>query len=221
MSSIFTSSIGKKFLMSLAGIFLITFLLVHMGINLLVILYDDPMVYNKAAHFMSTNKLIKIFEIILFGGLLLHIIYALILQFQNWLARPKRYYKATKSDTSAFSKWMIHTAIIVLTFIVIHMVDFYFKAKFGQTPEIVSDGVHYHDLATMIKDKFVMSGFVIFYVLSFVFLGFHLIHGFQSAFKTLGINNKKYTPVIQALSIIYTIIVVAGFTSIPLVIYFQ
>jgi succinate dehydrogenase / fumarate reductase cytochrome b subunit len=221
MSSIFTSSIGKKFLMSLAGIFLITFLLVHLGINLLVILYNDPMVYNKAAHFMSTNKLIKIFEIILFGGFLLHIIYALILQLQNWLARPKRYYKTPKSDTSPFSKWMIHTAIIVLTFIVIHMVDFYFKAKFGQAPEIVFDGVHYHDLATMIKEKFVLVGFVLFYVLSFAFLGFHLIHGFQSAFKTLGINNKKYTPFILALSIIYTIIVVAGFTSIPLVIYFQ
>ena len=221
MSGIFTSSIGKKFLMSLAGIFLITFLLVHMGINLLVILYDDPMVYNTAAHFMSTNKLIKIFEIVLFGGLLLHIIYALILQFQNWLARPKRYYKATKSDTSAFSKWMIHTAVIILVFIVIHMADFYFKAKFGQAPEIISDGVHYHDLATMVTEKFLIPGFVIFYIVSFIFLGFHLIHGFQSAFKTLGINNKKYTPVIQALSIIYTIIVVAGFTSIPLVIYFQ
>jgi succinate dehydrogenase / fumarate reductase, cytochrome b subunit len=221
MSSIFTSSIGKKFLMSLAGIFLITFLLVHMGINLLVVLYDDPMVYNKAAHFMSTNKLIKIFEIALFGGFLLHIIYALILQLQNWLARPTRYYRKTQSDTSAFSKWMIHTAIIVLTFIVIHMADFYFKAKFGQAPEIVSDGIHYHDLATMITEKFLLPGFVIFYILSFVFLGFHLIHGFQSAFKTLGINNKKYTPFIQALSIAYTIIVVAGFTAIPLVIYFQ
>ena len=94
MSSIFTSSIGKKLLMSLAGIFLITFLLVHMGINLLVIIFDDPMVYNKAAHFMSSNILIKIFEIVLFGGLLLHVIYALILQTQNWIARHRRYTKA-------------------------------------------------------------------------------------------------------------------------------
>ena len=76
--------------MSLAGIFLITFLLVHLGINLLIVIFDDPMVYNKAAHFMSTNILIKIFEIVLFGGILLHIIYALILQIQNWMARPVR-----------------------------------------------------------------------------------------------------------------------------------
>src|SRR6056297_328443 len=80
MSTIFTSSIGKKLLMSLAGIFLLTFLVVHLGINLLVILYDDPMVFNRAAHFMGTNKIIKVMEIILFGGFLLHIIYALILQ---------------------------------------------------------------------------------------------------------------------------------------------
>jgi len=79
--------------MSLAGIFLILFLLVHLGINLLVILFDDPMVYNSAAHFMSSNIVIKIFEIILIGGLLLHVIYALFLQVQNWIARPNRYSK--------------------------------------------------------------------------------------------------------------------------------
>lgn len=219
MSSIFTSSIGKKFLMSLAGIFLITFLLVHLGINLLVILNEDPMVFNRAAHFMSTNKVIKIFEIVLFGGFLLHIIYALILQVQNWLARPKRYHKMTRSDTSAFSRWMIHTALIVFAFLAIHLADFYFKAKFGDIGDTSEEGVH--DLAALIIDKFQMPGFVIFYVASFIFLGFHLIHGFQSAFKTLGLNNKTYTPVIQVLSILYTVIVVGGFTAIPIVIYFQ
>jgi len=219
MSSIFTSSIGKKFLMSLAGIFLITFLLVHLGINLLVILNDDPMVFNRAAHFMGTNKVIKVFEIVLFGGFLLHIIYALILQIQNWLARPKRYHKFTRSDTSAFSRWMIHTALIILAFLLIHMADFYFKAKFGDVAETSEEGVH--DLASLVLDKFEMPGFVIFYVASFIFLGFHLIHGFQSAFKTLGLNNKTYTPFIQVLSILYTIAVVGGFTAIPIVIYFQ
>ncbi len=219
MSSIFTSSIGKKLLMSLAGLFLITFLLVHLGINLLVILNDDPMVFNKAAHFMGTNKLIKVFEIILFAGFLLHIIYALILQVQNWLARPHRYSKMTRSETSAFSRWMIHTAVIVLTFLVIHLVDFYFKAKFGHVGSTPEPGVH--DLATLILEKFEIPGYVIFYIAAFIFLGFHLIHGFQSAFKTLGINNKSYTPIIQVLSILYTVIVVGGFTAIPLVIYFQ
>ena len=203
MSGIFTSSIGKKLLMSLAGIFLIVFLLVHMGINLLVIIYEDPMVYNKAAHFMTSNILIKIFEIILFGGFLLHIIYALILQIQNWIARPSRYNKANYSNTSFFSKFMIHTAAITLVFLVIHMMDFYIKAKFGHATETIVDGVIYHDFASEIVDKFKMLPFVIFYIAAFIFLGFHLVHGFQSAFKTLGMDNRKYTPVIQALSILY------------------
>jgi len=207
--------------MSLAGIFLITFLLVHMGLNLLVILNDDPMVFNRAAHFMGTNKLIKVVEIVLFLSILLHVIYALILQVQNWLARPKRYQKVTKSETSPFSRWMIHTAIIVLVFIAIHMVDFYFKAKFGGVNDVVVDGKHYHDLATLVIEKFQLPAFVIFYIASFLFLGFHLIHAFQSAFKTLGLNNKTYTPVIQVLGILYTIVIVSGFTAIPLVIYFQ
>ncbi len=221
MSGILTSSIGKKLLMSLAGLFLITFLLVHMGLNLLVVIFDDPMVYNKAAHFMSRNILIKIFEIVLFGGLLLHVIYALILQIQNWIARPRRYHKANYSNTSFFSKFMIHTAAITLIFLIIHFMDFYFKAKFGHATEIIVDGVVYHDFATEILDKFKMLPFVIFYIAAFIFLGFHLAHGFQSAFKTLGIDNRKWTPVIQVLAIIYTTIVVAGYSIIPLITYFS
>jgi succinate dehydrogenase / fumarate reductase cytochrome b subunit len=221
MSTIFTSSIGKKLLMSLAGIFLVIFLLVHLGINLLVIIAEDPMVFNKAAHFMSTNILIKIFEIVLFGGILLHVIYALILQIQNWVARPKRYLKANYSNTSFFSKFMIHTAVIILVFLAIHFVDFYFRAKFGHGAEILVDGELYHDFSSEVEDKFRMVPFVVFYIAAFIFLGFHLIHGFQSAFKTLGIENKRYTPVIQVLAIIYTVTVVGGFSLIPLLIYFS
>jgi len=220
MSSIFTSSIGKKLLMSLAGIFLLTFLLVHLGINLLIVIFDDPMVFNKAAHIMSTNILIKIFEIVLFGGILLHVIYALILQIQNWIARPKRYNKANYSNTSFFSKFMIHTALITLVFLVIHFMDFYIKAKFGHAAEVIVDGVVYHDFASEMVDKFKMLPFVIFYIAAFIFLGFHLVHGFQSAFKTLGMDHKKYTPVVQFLAIIYTAIIVGGFTFIPVYIYF-
>ena len=221
MSTILTSSIGKKLMMSLAGFFLIVFLLVHMGINLLVIIYDDPMVYNKAAHFMSTNILIKIFEIVLFGGILLHIIYALVLQIQNWIARPNRYYKANYSNTSFFSKFMIHTAVIILVFLVIHIVDFYIKAKFGHGKTLMVDGEVYHDFATEIENKFRMLPFVVFYISAFVFLGFHLVHGFQSAFKTLGFENQRYTPVIQALAITYSVVIVGGYSMIPLMIYFS
>jgi succinate dehydrogenase / fumarate reductase cytochrome b subunit len=207
--------------MSLAGAFLLVFLLLHMGINLLVIIYEDPMVYNKAAHFMSSNIIIKIFEFVLLGGILLHLIYALVLQIQNWLARPRRYVKTNYSNTSFFSKFMIHTAIIILVFLAIHFVDFYFKAKFGHAQTILVDGVEYHDFASEIEDKFKLLPYVVFYIAAFVFLGFHLVHGFQSAFKTLGYDNRRYTPVIQALAILYSVIVVAGYSLIPLMIYFE
>jgi succinate dehydrogenase / fumarate reductase cytochrome b subunit len=221
MSNIFTSSIGKKFMMALAGIFLIVFLLVHLVINLLVIIFEDPMVYNRAAHFMSSNIVVKIVEIVLFAGILLHVIYALILQTQNWIARPKRYHKANFANTSFFSKFMIHTAVIILVFLVIHFVDFYIKAKFGNAAEVHVDGVAYHDFATEIVDKFKVLPFVIFYIAAFVFLGFHLIHGFSSAFKTLGWDNRKYTPAIEFLAIVYTVVVVGGFSIIPVLIYFK
>ncbi len=116
---------------------------------------------------------------------------------------------------------MIHTAIITLVFLAIHFVDFYFKAKFGHAETLLVDGVIYHDFATEIVDKFKMLPFVVFYIAAFVFLGFHLVHGFQSAFKTYGLDNRRFTPVIQALAIVYSVIVVGGYTMIPLMIYFS
>ncbi len=221
MSNIFNSSIGKKLMMALAGLFLATFLLVHLGINLTLIIFEDPRIFNIAAHFMASNILIKIFEIVLFGGILLHIIYGLIVQVLNWIARPIGYKVSNPAQTSFFSKFMIHTALIILVFLVIHLFDFYFKAKFGHghVAEITYNGKLYHDLGTMVIEKFQILWVVISYIAFFLFLGFHLLHGFGSAFQTLGLNHKLYTPVIKSLGYIYTFIVVAGFIVIPLWIY--
>ena len=209
-------------MMALAGLFLVLFLLVHLGINSLLIIFEDTRTFNIAAHFMGTNIVIKVFEIVLFGGFILHILYGIIIQIYNWIARPVGYKVDNYSMTSFFSKFMIHTAIIVLVFLAIHLADFYFKAKFakGAVETIMYDGKEYHDLGALVIEKFQILGFVVFYIASFLFLGFHLLHGFQSAFQTLGINHKKYTPAIKTIGVVYTIIVVAGFTTIPLVIYF-
>ena len=218
MSNIFNSSIGKKLLMALVGLFLAIFLLVHLGINLTLIIFDDPRIFNIAAHFMATNVIIKVFEIVLFGGILLHIIYGLLLQLLNWIARPIRYKVYNTAQTSFFSKFMIHTALVILVFLVIHLFDFYFKAKFGHghVAEVTYNGKLYHDLGTMVIEKFQILWVDIFYIACFIFLGFHLLHSFQSAFQTLGLNHKVYTPVIKNLGYIYTFIVVAGFTIIPI-----
>ena len=221
MANFFASSIGKKIMMAAAGLFLVVFLLVHLGINSLLILFEETDNFNVAAHFMGTNVVIKVFEILLFAGFLLHIIYGLVLQVQNWIARPKNYKVTNYSQTSFFSKFMIHTAIIIFVFLAIHLSDFYFKAKFfGEVPDVMINGEKYHDLGSLVIAKFQYPGFILFYVVSFIFLGFHLVHGFQSGFKTIGMENKSYASTINKIGIVYTVFVVAGFTAIPLVIYF-
>lgn len=222
MGNMFKSSIGKKLIMSLAGLFLITFLVVHMGINLLLIFSDSTDSFNIAAHFMATNPIVKIMEITLFGGFLLHMIYGVIVSVQNMVARGSvRYKVSNNSQLSIFSKYMFHTAIIITIFLVIHLVDFYLKAKlFHGAEEVTINGVDMHNLGALVVAKFQIGGYVAFYVLSLLLLAFHLHHGFQSAFQTLGINHKKYTPAIKTLGVLYSIFIPLGFIAIPIVIYF-
>ncbi len=220
MSNLFSSSIGKKLLMSLAGLFLIIFLIVHLGINLLVLL-ESPEAFNRAAHFMGTNVIIKIMEIVLFGGFLLHVIYACIVTIQNWIARPKGYKKANYSQTSVFSKYMVHTAVVLTIFLVLHLLDFYIKSEFfGEIEEVNYDGKIVYDLASLVIARFQIKWVVWVYLIALLGLGFHLHHGFQSAFQTLGINHPVYTPVIKATGIIYTVLITAGFMSIPVLVYY-
>ena len=222
MSKFFSSSIGKKLIMSLAGLFLISFLIVHLGINLLLILFESHDPFNIAAHFMGTNIVIKVFEVVLFGGFILHMIYGVVLAIQNMISRGSVKYKMTNhSQTSFFSKYMFHTAIIITVFLVIHIADFYVGSKFlGKAPEVMIHGKPHHDLAWLVYQRFEMLGFVIFYVVCMLILAFHLHHGFQSAFQTLGINHKTYTPTIKAIGVIYSIVVPLGFMLIPIYIYF-
>jgi succinate dehydrogenase / fumarate reductase cytochrome b subunit len=222
MSNIIASSIGKKLIMSLAGLFLIIFLVIHLSINLSLIFSDSREVFNTAAHFMSSNVIIKIIEIVLFGGFILHMFYGYYLQIKNWIARGRGYNVTNYSQTSFFSKFMIHTAVIITVFLIIHLSDFYFKSKFfGEVPEVFYNGKSYHDLGILVIEKFKIPGFVIFYIACFLFLAFHLLHGFWSAFQTLGLDHKVYTPVIKVIGILYTIAITAGFTLIPVYIYFK
>ncbi len=221
MSNIFKFSVGKKLLMSLAGLFLITFLIVHLGINLLLIFNGKEEAFNKAANFMGTNPVIKVMEIVLFGGFLLHIVFGVFVSIQNMMARPVGYKVKNNSQQSFFSKYMFHTAIIVGIFIVLHLFDFYIKAKFieGGVQDVVYDGKHYHDLATLVVQRFEILWVVIVYVIAMFGLGFHLHHGFQSAFQTIGLNHPVYSPMIKGIGLIYTFVVTLGFMAIPIIVY--
>jgi succinate dehydrogenase / fumarate reductase, cytochrome b subunit len=210
---LFYSSIAKKVVMALAGLFLITFLLVHLGINLLLMCNDDGAAFMVAVDFMATNPLIKVMEIFLMGGFAIHIIIGVIIQIQNWMARPVRYKVEGYSHLSFFSKYMIYTGAIIFVFLCIHFFNFYFvKLGFVSPPE----GINQHDFYQMATLLFADKFYAILYVILMVFLGFHLHHAFQSAFQTMGLNHTKYTPVIKALGTIYAIVVPLGFASIPL-----
>jgi len=221
MGSTFYSSLTKKYVMSLAGLFLMTFLFVHLAINLLLLIDDSRGLFNTVAHFMGTNPLIQTFQWVLFGGFAIHMIFGVILQIQNWIARPKRYKKKAVSEDNYFSKFMIHTGIVVIIFLVIHLADFFLKKMAGTVPEIHhGDLSGMEDMGILVLEKFKMIGYVIFYVVALVILGFHLDHAFQSAFQSLGLNHKKYTPVIKWLSHFVAIVLAVGYISIPVCIYF-
>jgi succinate dehydrogenase / fumarate reductase cytochrome b subunit len=215
------SSITKKVIMSLAGLFLITFLLVHLGLNLTLLFDKSREVFNLAAHFMATNPLIKVFEVVLFGGILIHIFWGITLYFQNRAARPQQYYVSNNSQQSVFSKYMIHTGVIILAFLVLHLMDFWFKAKFiGGMPEVSIDGKTYEDMGLLVVEKFKNPIFSAIYVGFLLLLGFHLDHAFQSALQSVGLNHSKYTPFFKAFSRILAIVITVGFIAIPVVVYF-
>jgi succinate dehydrogenase / fumarate reductase cytochrome b subunit len=220
MSSLINSSIGKKLMMGLFGLFLCSFLVVHLGINLLVLLNDGGEAYRMAIHFMTTNILIKVMEIFLFGGFILHIIYGVFLQILNWMARPVRYAKTNHSQTSFFSKYMIHTGAVIFAFMALHFINFYFvKLGWVTVPEGAADK---HDFYTMVLNLFKNPVYSWIYISFMVFLSFHLNHAFQSAFQTMGWNHVKYTPLINFVGIAYSILVPAGFAVIPIyVLYFM
>ncbi len=215
------SSLTKKFIMALAGLFLITFLLVHLSINLLLIIDGSGELFNKAAHFMAKNPLIQTFQWVLFAGFFIHMIYGLILQVQNWMARPTRYKVEGYSHTSPFSKFMIHTAIIILLFLVIHLINFFFKAKFGHIEEVIYQGSAYEDMGSLVREQFQNAWVVVFYIFCLIILAFHLHHGFQSAFQSMGWNHSRYTPFVKFLSVLVAIAIPLGFIAIPLAIYFH
>jgi len=207
------SSIAKKVYMAIAGLFLISFLLVHLGINLCLLRNDGGEWFNAASHFMGSNYIIKVFEVFLFLGFILHIIIGVILQLQNWFARPVRYKVEGYSHTSFFSKYMIHTGVIIFIFLVIHLSNFYFvKHGWVTTPEGVTDN---HDFYTMARLLFENTAYSAMYIFFMIILGFHLNHAFQSSFQTLGLNHSKYMPGIKLIGTIYSIVVPLGFIIIP------
>lgn len=220
-SEFFTSSVGKKLVMSLSGLFLILFLVVHVGLNACIWAMDDGQMFNKAAHFMGQNAVPRILEIGLFAFFFLHIIQGLVLEFQNRARRKKGYEVKMGSRGSAwYRKSMGLLGTLVLLFLIMHIAHFWVPSRVTGLEEYTHNGVVYHDLFGRMKDVFTDNiPVVILYILGCISLAWHLLHGFQAAFRTLGVSNHKYIKLINAVGVGFSIIVPLAFAMMPISFY--
>ncbi|MEL6391256.1 MAG: succinate dehydrogenase cytochrome b subunit [Bacteroidota bacterium] len=221
-----TSSIGQKIIMSLTGLFLITFLIVHLVGNLQLLQDDGGQVFNEYAYFMTHNPLIKTVSYGLYFFILLHAVQGIALWQRNRKARGGVGYavKRTRAvgTSASASKYMAQLGMVILAFIIVHMVQFWAQMKFTDNVQVLAypgyeEGVK--DLYTLVAAAFTKPYFVAFYVASMIFIGFHLWHGFQSAFQTLGLNHPKYTPFIKVLGKGLSVLIAFGFAVIPIWMY--
>jgi succinate dehydrogenase / fumarate reductase cytochrome b subunit len=169
------------------------------------------------AHFMSHNWIMRFLEIGLFAGLIAHIIQGLSLTFQNKKARPVEYYFNQPSKNSKwYSRSMGILGTLLLLFLVMHLSHFYVDTKVA-----LYSGDKPHDLFDEMKEVFSIKWVVILYLVGVVSLFWHLYHGFQSAFQTLGINHKRYTPLIKTIGTVYALIICILFALMPVAIHLQ
>lgn len=201
--------------MSVTGLFLITFLLVHLGCNACLFLSDGGLLFNEVSLFMETNIVIRIMEIVLFAGFIIHILQSIAITRQNMKARPIGY---AVSSGAANSKWYSRSmgilGSLIFFFLVVHMKNFFYETHFTNHLGLDNNGVP--DLYAVVKSTFEIPAYDMLYIFSCVVLAYHLLHGFQSAFRSLGVYHKKYTPLIEFLGIAYSIIVCGVFAAMPL-----
>ncbi|MFD2033359.1 succinate dehydrogenase cytochrome b subunit [Belliella marina] len=222
VSKTLSSTLGRKLLMALTGLFLILFLVVHLAGNLQLLLPDGGEAFNKYAANMASNPLIKAVSIGNFAFILIHVIYSILLTKHNKKSRPIDYAVTKASTNSAWaSRNMGILGTLLLIFILVHLKGFYYEVKFGTMPMASYDGVDFKDVYAIVSAAYSNIFYVAFYVLSMGFLAFHLSHGFASAFQTLGLNHVKYSPLIRKVGLVFSILVPALFALIPLVMFFQ
>ena len=213
-AGLFSSSLGKKYLMALTGLFLCSFLVIHFLGN--ITLYTNPVQFNEYTRFMSSNPIIRVMEIVLVAGFLTHIIDAIVLTRANKKAQPVKY-AMDKKQSSWYSRNMGLTGSVILAFLVLHLQSFWYGYKFG-SPAYATDsaGLPIKDMYTMVIEAFGEFWYSGLYVIAVTLLGIHLNHGFQSAFQSVGLRHKKYTPTIKMLGTAFSILISLGFISFPI-----
>jgi succinate dehydrogenase / fumarate reductase cytochrome b subunit len=203
------SSIIRKFIMALSGLFLIIFLITHLVINSLTLASSKDL-FNEAAHFMATNPIIYAMQYVLALGFIIHIGMGIKLTIQNKRARSQEYvYNKMSKNTDLSSRSMIVSGGLVIVFLALHLRDYFYQMKFVGLPEGTTD----YDL---VVNLFTNPYYTAVYVIAFIVLGIHLNHGFKSAFQSMGANHKKYNPLIKIVSTAYSIVIALGFSTIAI-----
>lgn len=215
------STLGRKLVMAITGLGLILFLIAHLIGNMMLYIDDGGATFNLYAHSMAHNPVIYVFEAIIFAGFLFHIVDGIMLTVYNKKSRPVQYHSKKSADSVTWSsRNMGILGGILLIFIVLHLANFFAKSKILEPgPETIQmvnvDGTMVRDLYGVVQESFSVWWYSAIYVVCMIALGLHLYHGFESAFRTLGMSHKKYAPFVSALGIIYSIVVPALFASMP------
>lgn len=238
--------------MCLTGLFLCSFLIVHLSGNFTLFKNDDGLAFNQYAHFMTSFVPIKVVSYLLYSSIIIHSVYALIIAIQNKKARPVAYAQKSGDGSIWSSRNMGILGTILLVFIVSHMNNFWYEYHWGETPYVkyetdlnsgktittdisaadytgyvsyVNNGIEitksknlYKEVAMAFKQWYLVA----FYVLAMLAMSFHLMHGFSSAFQTLGWNHNKYKPLVNFIGIwVFSILVPIGFASMPIYFFFK
>ena len=216
------STIGRKVIMALTGLFLILFLAVHLAGNLQLLHNDGGEAFNTYSYFMAHNPLIQVVSKGNFFFIFLHIFVSITLYVRNKKARPVGYKVSAGSSNSTWSsRSMTLLGTFILIFILLHLYGYWFNLKFGEVAMVTVGGVSMHNAYGLVVNSYQNPGIAGFYVLSMIVLAFHLWHGFSSAFQSLGLNHPKYNGIISGLGKLYAIVVPALFALIPILLYLK
>lgn len=210
------STVGKKYLMGLTGLIWAGFVLTHMAGNMLILV--DANAYNAYGHGIVSNKaLLYGVETLLLVALIVHVSCALSLTLQNRTSRGKCYRMNPNGNKapSVGSSWMLIQGSVILVFIILHLITF----KYGTYYETTVNGVVMRDLSRLITEVFHQPGYVAWYLVALVLLGFHLTHGVRSVFQSFGLLHPAYQKCIRTAGLFYAIVVAAGFISQPVYVY--
>lgn len=215
-SEIFNSSVGKKWIMALTGLFLISFLIIHAGLNACIWANDGGIMFNAGAHFMGSTVVIRTIEVGLMLGFVLHIVQGIMLEIQNRKTRKIGYAVAMGNKGSKwYSRSMGLLGTLILIFLIIHLSHFWIPNRSNQGWLLGEEINLYERMQITFQELWV----VIVYVVGCISLAWHLMHGFQSAFRTIGVTNKKYLKMLNALGVGFSIIVPLVFALMPISFY--